>query len=74
MNLLSRKLYTQGLEKNDVLGIPKSKPCALVDDSRPIALTIVVAKAQESFAVRWIYDDKVGNISDSQYCSLPLCV
>ena len=26
---------------------------------------------QESFAVRWIYDDTVGKISDSQYGGLP---
>ena len=30
-----------------------------------------MAKAQESFAVRWIYDDTVGKISDSQYGGLP---
>ena len=39
MNLFSRK----------VLGIPKSVPCTLVEDLRPIALSSVVAKAQESF-------------------------
>ena len=60
MNLFSRK----------VLGIPKSVPCMLVEDLRPVALSSVVAKAQESFAVRWIYDDTVGKISDSQYGGL----
>ena len=39
----------------NILGIPKSLPCRLVEDLRPIALSSVVAKAQESFAVRWIY-------------------
>ena len=34
-------------------------------------LSSVVAKAQESFAVRWIYDDTVGKISDSPYGGLP---
>ena len=29
-----------------------------------------MAKDQESFAVRWIYDDNVGEISDSQYGGL----
>ena len=53
------------------MGIPKSIPCTLVEDLRPIALSSVVAKAQESFAVRWIYDDTVGKISDSQYGGLP---
>ena len=53
-----------------VLGIPKSVPCTLVEDLRPIALSSVMAKAQESFAVQWIYDDTVGKISDSQYGGL----
>ena len=52
------------------MGIPKSIPCRLVEDLRPIALSSVVAKAQESFAVRWIYDNTVGKISDSQYGGL----
>ena len=60
MNLFSRK----------VLGIPKPIPHTLVEDLRPVALSSVVAKAQESFAVRWIYDDTVGKISDSQYGGL----
>ena len=52
------------------MGIPKSVPCTLVENLRPIALSSVVAKAQESFAVRWIYDDTVGKISDFQYGGL----
>ena len=41
------------------MGILKSVPCTLVEDLRPIALTSVVAKAQESF-VAWIYEDTLG--------------
>ena len=41
-----------------------------IEDLRPIALSSVVAKAQASFTVRWIYDDTVGKISDSQYGGL----
>jgi hypothetical protein len=39
---------------------------SLAEDLRPIALTSVLAKVQESFAVRWIYEDTEGKISDSQ--------
>ena len=61
------KIFTKDWKKYKVLGIPKSVPCNLVKDLRPIALTSVVPKAQESFAARWIYEDTVGEISDSQY-------
>jgi hypothetical protein len=50
--------------------IPKSAPCTLSEDLRPIALTSVLAKVQESFAVRWIYVDTDGKISDFQYGGL----
>ena len=65
------KIFPKAWKKYKVLGIPKSVPCTLVEDLRPIALSSVVAKAQESFAVRWIYDDTVGKMSDSQYGGLP---
>ena len=45
MNLFSRKFFLR-LGKN-ILGIPKSIPCTLVEDLRLIALSSVVAKAQE---------------------------
>ena len=48
----------------------KSLGTRLVEDLRPVALSSIVAKAQESFAVRWIYDDTVEKISDSQYGGL----
>ena len=65
------KIFPKAWKKYKVLGIPKSVPCTLVEDLRLIALSSVVAKAHESFAVRWIYDDTVGKISDSQYGGLP---
>ena len=72
MNLFSRKFFLR-LGKNITYWVfqIKSVPCTLVEDLRPIALSSVVAKAQESFAVRWIYDDTAGKISDSQYGGLP---
>ena len=65
------KIFPKAWKKYKVLDIPKSVPFTLVEDLRPLALSSVVAKAQESFAVRWIYDDTVGKISDSQYGGLP---
>ena len=36
-------------------------------NTRPIALTSVLSKIQESFAVKWINENIQGKISDSQY-------
>ena len=58
------KIFPKAWKEYKVLGIPKSVPCTLVEDLRLIALSSVVAKAQE-------YDDTVGKISDSQYGGLP---
>ena len=52
-------------------GIPKSVPSTLAEDLRPIALTSVLAKIQETFAVKWMYEDNTGKISDSQYGGVP---
>jgi hypothetical protein len=64
------KFFPQIRKKYKVSGIPKSVPCTFVEDLRSIALTSVLAKVQESFAVRWIYEDTEGKISDSQYDGL----
>ena len=42
------KIFPKAWKKYKVLGNPKSVPCTLVEDLRPITLTSVVAKAQES--------------------------
>ncbi len=61
------KNFPKVWKKYKVSGIPKSEPCTLVEELRPIALTSVLAKVQESFAVRWIHEDTAGKISHSQY-------
>ena len=38
---------------------------------RRIALTSVLGKLQEHFAVKWFYEDINSKISDSQYGGLP---
>jgi hypothetical protein len=48
-------------------GIPKSSPCSTVDNLRPIALTSVLSKIQESFVVNWMNEDIQGKISASQF-------
>ena len=45
--------------------------CNSVEDMRPIALTSVLGKLQEHFAVKWLYEDINGKISNSQYGGLP---
>ena len=65
------KNFPKVWKKYKVSGIPKSLPCTLVEELRPIALTSVLAKVQVSFAVRWIHEDTAGKISHSQYGGLP---
>ena len=48
-------------------GIPKSIPCSTVDNLRPIALTSVLSKVQESFVVDWTNEDIHDKISESQF-------
>ncbi len=58
-------------KKYRITEIPKITPCDSVEDLRPIALTSVLGKLQESFAVKWLYKDTNGKISKSQYGGLP---
>ena len=45
--------------------------CTLAEELRPISLASVLAKLQESFAVKWMYEDIDGKINDFQYGKLP---
>ena len=65
------KTFPKVWKNYKVSAIPKSIPCTLADDLRPIALTSVLAEIQETFAVKWMYDDTTWKISDSQYGGLP---
>ena len=42
-------------------------PCNSVEGMRLIALTSVLGKLQEHFAVKWFYEDINGKISNYQY-------
>ena len=52
------KKFPETWKKYKVTGIPKTTPCTIVENLRPIALTSVLSKVQESFA-------------NSQYGGLP---
>ena len=58
-------------KKYKVTGIPKITPCTIAENLRPIALTSVLSKVQESFTNKWINEDINGKISNSQYGGLP---
>ena len=42
--------------------IPKAIPCSGVDELRPIALTSVLSKLQESYVVSWLKEDIHGKL------------
>ena len=50
-----------------IKSIPKSIPSSTADNLRPIALTSVLSKVQESFAVNWMNQDIHGKITESQF-------
>lgn len=55
----------------NLCAVPKVVPCSVVDELRPIALTSVLAKVPESYAVDWIHEDVRGQLSVSQFGGLP---
>ena len=61
------KYFPEIWKQYRVAAIPKVVPCTVVENTRPIALTSVLSKIQESFAVKWINEDIQDKISDSQY-------
>ena len=48
-----------------VCAIPKTTPCNRVEELRPISLTSILSKVQESYAVEWIPEDVEEEISFS---------
>ena len=66
-DLFREKYFPKMWKQYKLKGIPKSIPCSTVDNLRPIALTSVLSKVQESFVVDWINEDIHDKISDSQF-------
>jgi hypothetical protein len=54
----------------DICPIPKIIPPPSVEDLRPIALTNIFSKIQQSFAVEWMTQDVLPNVTPSQYGGL----
>jgi hypothetical protein len=61
---MSGKLY-------NTCPIPKSNPCTVIDNIRPIAITSIFSKIQESYALEWMLDDAKDNISRRQFGGIP---
>ena len=54
-----------------VCGVPKVSPCSTADQLRPISLTSILSKLQESYAMEWIHEDIKGKIREEQFGGLP---
>ena len=55
---------------SNVCAIPKTTPCNRMEELRPISLTSVLSKVQESYAVEWIIEDVQKEISLFQFGGL----
>jgi hypothetical protein len=59
------------MERYNICAIPKVTPCSAVENLRPISLTSVLSKIQESYAIEWINQDVGANVNECQYGGLP---
>ena len=59
--------FSSNWRKCRIIGVPKIIRCNGVEDIRPIPLTSVLGKSQESFAVKWFYDDINDKTSNFQH-------
>ena len=50
--------------------IPKVKPCTETENVRPIVITSIFSKTQESYALEWMLDDAKENINGRQFAGL----
>jgi hypothetical protein len=51
--------------------IPKVKPCRESENVRPIAITSIVSKIQESYGLERMLDDAKENVNNRQFGGLP---
>lgn len=65
------RVFPEIWKKYSLCAVPKVAPCSVVDELRPIALTSVLSKVQESYAVEWIHEDVCDRINESQFGGLP---
>ena len=59
---------------SNICTIPQTTPCNSVEELRPISLTSVLSKVQESYAVEWILEDVQEEIRVSQFGGLGIGV
>ena len=55
---------------SNIASVPKVHPRSTIEDFRPIALTSVPSKIQESYVMDWVLEDIRDRISDSQFGGL----
>ena len=67
---LATMKFSEVWKISNVCAIPKTTPCNRVEELRPISLTSVFSKVQESYAVEWILEDVQEEISDSKFGGL----
>ena len=65
------RIFPQIWKFYTVCAIPKITPCSNVEDLRPISLTSVLSKVQESYVVEWVHEDIKGKVSEAQFGGLP---
>ena len=64
------KIFPEVWKISNIASVPKLQPCSTVEDLRPIALTSVLSKIQESYVMDWVLEDTRDRISDSQFGGL----
>ncbi len=65
------RMFPQIWKFYTVCATPKITPCSNVEDLRPISLTSVLSKVQESYVVGWVHEDIKGKVSEAQFGGLP---
>ena len=66
----NHKIFPEVWKISNIACVPKLQPCSTVEDLRPIALTSVLSKIQESYVMDWVLEDTRDRISDSQFGGL----
>ena len=64
------KVFPEVWKISNIASVLKLQPCSTVEDLRPIALTSVLSKIQESYVMDWVLEDTRDRISDSQFGGL----
>ena len=66
----NHKIFPEVWKISSIASVPMLQPSSTVEDLRPIALTSVLSKIQESYVMDWVLEDTRDRISDSQFGGL----